>query len=156
MKSAVKFIVCLSLVALMLVSTTGCKKKISRCVVSGTVSTNGEAVPKGTIQFIPENPDPTLQVAGASADIIDGAYTLTPDSGLVEGKYKVCVIALAFRNKKTGELVDPEDMKDGKLDPASVKNEDLVPPGYGVADSEQFVEVTGGKTMTFDLNMVSN
>ena len=82
-----------SSICLLLVAATfafvGCGPKISRCVLSGTVTTDGEPVPVGTVLFIPENPDPKLQVSGGSADIVDGKYTLTPETGLVPGKYHV-------------------------------------------------------------------
>ena len=82
-----------SSICLLLVAATfafvGCGPKISRCVLSGTVTTDGEPVPVGTVLFIPENPDPKLQVAGSSADIVDGKYQLSPETGLVPGKYKV-------------------------------------------------------------------
>ena len=152
MKNAfVKGLVCVAL-AVAVLATAGCQKKISRCVLSGTVTNDGQAVPTGTIQFIPQNADPTLQVSGASADIVDGHYELSPDMGLVEGKYKVCIIAKAFKLKKTGEIIDPNDMKDGIINPLDVIDEDLVPPKFGV-ESEQFVDVGKGKTMTYDVNM---
>ena len=152
MKNAfVKGLVCAFLLAAMFVST-GCQKKIPRCVVSGVVTNDGQPIPVGTIQFIPQNADPSLQVSGASADIVDGHYTLSPEMGLVEGKYKVCIIAKVFRIKKTGEIIDPNDMKDGLVDPASVVDEDLVPPKFGV-ESEQFVDIGTAKTMTYDVNM---
>lgn len=144
--------VCLALATVTLL-TAGCQEKIARCVVSGAVTSDGQPVPKGTIQFIPENPDPKLQVAGATADVIDGTYAISPANGLVAGKYKVCVISLVHRNKKTGDFVDPDDIKDGLVDPSAVEDVDLVPPGYGIADSEQYLEVGSEKKMTFDLDM---
>ena len=43
-------------------------------------------------------------------------------------------------------------MKDGIVNPLDVIDEDLVPPKFGV-ESEQFVDVGKGKTMTYDVNM---
>ena len=140
------------LIAVLTVAT-GCGSKISRCVLSGVVTSDGQPVPVGTVQFIPENPDPTLGVAGSSADIKDGTYTLTPETGLVQGKYKVRVIAIAMIDKQ-GNVVDPLDLKDGLVDPASCKEKDLVPPKFG-KDTEQYVDVLKGKTMTYDINMVT-
>lgn len=153
MKNNTVKICALALLVASVLVANGCAKKINRCVLSGAVTSDGQAVPSGTIQFIPENPDPKLQVAGGAADIVDGQYSLTPGTGLVAGKYKVRVIATAFRDKKTGELVDPNDMKDGLVNPLSVVDEDLVPPKFG-AESEQYVEIGNEKTKTYDINMV--
>ncbi len=153
MKTAfAKTSVCLALVVATL-AFAGCGSKVSRCVLSGTVTTDGEPVPVGTVLFIPENPDPKLQVTGASADIVDGKYQLAPEVGLVPGKYKVQVISLVDRNKKTGEIVNAEDVKDGLVNPLDLVHEDLVPPKFGSA-TEQYVEVGKGKTMTYDIPMV--
>lgn len=153
MKTAfAKSSICLLLVAATL-AFVGCGPKISRCVLSGTVTTDGEPVPVGTVLFIPENPDPKLQVAGSSADIVDGKYQLSPETGLVPGKYKVQVISLVDRNKKTGEIVNADDVKDGLVNPLDLVHEDLVPPKFGSA-TEQYVEVGKGKTMTYDIPMV--
>ena len=143
--------VCLLFVAATLVFA-GCGSKISRCVLSGTVTTDGEPVPVGTVLFIPQDADPKLQVTGSSADIVDGKYTLTSDTGLVPGKYKVQVISLVDRNKKTGEIVNAEDVKDGLVNPLDLVHEDLVPPKFGSA-TEQYVEVGSGRTMTYDIPM---
>ncbi len=148
----VKVAICVALVVSTL-AFSGCGSKISRCVLSGTVTTDGEPVPVGTVLFIPENPDPKLQVAGSSADIIDGKYVLSRETGLVPGKYKVQVISLVDRNKKTGDIVDPEDVKDGLVNPLDLVHEDLVPPKFGSA-TEQYVEVGRAKTMTYDIPMV--
>ena len=150
--SFLKSSICLALVAATL-AVAGCGPKISRCVLSGSVTSDGEPVPTGTVLFVPENPDPKLQVSGGSADIVDGKYTLTPETGLVPGKYKVQVIALVDRNKKTGEIVNADDVKDGLVNPLDLVHEDLVPPKFG-SESEQYVEVGKGKTMTYDIPMV--
>lgn len=150
--SFLKASICLALVAATL-AVAGCGPKISRCVLSGSVTSDGEPVPTGTVLFVPENPDPKLQVSGGSADIVDGKYTLTPETGLVPGKYKVQVIALVDRNKKTGEIVQADDVKDGLVNPLDLVHEDLVPPKFG-SESEQYVEVGKGKTMTYDIPMV--
>ena len=150
--SFLKASICLALVAASL-AVAGCGPKISRCVLSGSVTSDGEPVPTGTVLFVPENPDPKLQVSGGSADIVDGKYTLTPETGLVPGKYKVQVIALVDRNKKTGEIVNADDVKDGLVNSLDLVHEDLVPPKFG-SESEQYVEVGKGKTMTYDIPMV--
>ena len=141
------------LTACLCFAMVGCKPKEHRCVLSGTVTSDGEPVPVGNIQFIPQDPDPTKGVVGGAAEIVDGHYELAPEQGLLAGKYKVRGISNLMRDKKTGEIVDPYDVKDGKVDPLSVENVDLVPPKFGTK-SEQYVEVGNEKTMTYDIAMV--
>ena len=138
------------LLLLSLVFTTGCAPKEKRCVLTGTVTVAGEPLPSGILQFTPQNPDPKKSVVGATADIVDGKYTLQEGYALLPGDYTVSVVANLFRNKKTGELVDPNDLKDGLIDPGAVESEDIIPPEYGV-NSEQVVTVGEEKTMTYDV-----
>ena len=56
-------------------------------------------------------------------------------------------------SKKTGELVDPYDLKDGLVDPTTVEHEDLVPPKFG-RESEQYLDVGEDKEMVYDIKMV--
>ena len=138
------------LLLLSLVFTIGCAPKEKRCVLTGTVTVAGEPLPSGILQFTPQNPDPKKSVVGATADIVDGKYTLQEGYALLPGDYTVSVVANLFRNKKTGELVDPNDLKDGLIDPGAVESEDIIPPEYGV-NSEQVVTVGEEKTMTYDV-----
>ena len=138
------------LLLLSLVFTTGCAPKEKRCVLTGTVTVAGEPLPSAILQFTAQNPDPKKSVVGATADIVDGKYTLQEGYALLPGDYTVSVVANLFRNKKTGELVDPNDLKDGLIDPGAVESEDIIPPEYGV-NSEQVVTVGEEKTMTYDV-----
>ena len=138
------------LLLLSLVFTTGCAPKEKRCVLTGTVTVAGEPLPSAILQFTAQNPDPKKAVVGATADIVDGKYTLQEGYALLPGDYTVSVVANLFRNKKTGELVDPNDLKDGLIDPGAVESEDIIPPEYGV-NSEQVVTVGEEKTMTYDV-----
>ena len=138
------------LLLLTLIFTPGCAPKEKRCVLTGTVTISGEPLPSGILQFTAQNPDPKMSVVGATADIIDGKYTLQEGYALLPGDYTVSVVANLFRNKKTGELVDPNDLKDGLIDPSAVESEDIIPPEFGV-NSEQVVAVGEDKTMTYDV-----
>ncbi len=139
-----------ALLLLAIVFTTGCAPKEKRCILSGSVTLSGEPLPSGILQFTANNPDPKKSVVGATADIVDGKYVLQEGYALLPGDYTVSVVANLLRNKKTGELVDPNDLKDGLVDPGSVVSEDIIPPEYGV-DSEQTVTVGEDKTMTYDV-----
>lgn len=133
----------------------GCNSGDFRSAVSGVVTSDGEPVPTGIVQFTPENPDPTKGVVSGSAQIIDGKYEIpAKDVGLMPGKYKVTVIANVSRLKSTGEVVSAEDVKDGKYNPADVETENMAPPKYGSA-SEQYVEIAKVKKTVYDINMVS-
>jgi hypothetical protein len=67
-----------------------------RFPVSGKVSYNGEPVAKGVINFVvPEG----TQGRAASGKIQDGSYTMTtmtPDDGVVPGKYGVTILAQEY------------------------------------------------------------
>ena len=140
---------CLCVLLTCVALTAGCSKEI-RCALSGTVTSNGEPVPVVVVNFIPES----AEGSGASCGITDGTYKMTPAAGLLAGKYKVVVNATITRDKKSGELVDIDDVTDGNVDPSAVEQIDLVPPKFG-AQSEQVVEINGkDKTMVYDITMV--
>jgi len=142
----------LAVLALTACALVGCGKE-SRCAISGVVTSEGEPVPTGNINFIPENPDPTKGVVGAGAEIVDGQYSIPPGpNALLPGKYRVVVIATVTRDKQ-GNIVSGDDLKEGKVDSLSCTYEDLVPPKFG-SKSEQYVEVGNAKTMTYDIHMV--
>ena len=150
-----KFALLCCLFALVLTVATGCGKE-KRCIMSGVVTSDGEPVLTGVINFIPENPDPAKGTVGASVSIVDGAYAMDKKTkaGLLPGKYKVSVNATYTRDKKTGDVIPIEDVKDGLVDPNSVEQVDLVPENFGVK-SEQFVEVGDQKEMTYDIIMTT-
>ena len=62
-----------------------------RLPVSGTVTYKGKPVAKGSVSFVPEDPNVGRPATGT---IEDGAYrmtTLTPDDGVIPGKYRVTI-----------------------------------------------------------------
>ncbi len=150
-----KFALLCCIFSLVLTVAAGCGQE-KRCLMSGSVTSDGEPVPTGIVNFVPENPDPAKGTVGASVDIIDGVYAMDKKSkaGLLPGKYKVSVVASYSRDKKTKEVVSIDDVKDGLVDPNSIEHVDVVPPKYG-SESEQFVEVGSASAMTYDINMVS-
>ena len=148
----ITFALCLIMTVALVV--VGCGKE-KRCALSGVVTSDGEPVPTGVVNFIPENADPTQGVAGSSCQIENGAYAMDPKGPLLlPGKYKVQVISTVYKHKKTGEIVDPYDVKDGKYQPTDVEVVDLVPPKFGV-ETDQYVEVGKDAKMTYDINMTS-
>ncbi|MBQ9874244.1 MAG: hypothetical protein IJM30_07255 [Thermoguttaceae bacterium] len=149
-----KTLLCLCLLLTLVAFATGCGKE-KRCALSGAVTSNGQPVPEGVVNFIPENPDPSKGVVAGSCAITNGTYAMGPkDAQLLPGKYKVVVNASSTILKSTGEVIDPYDVKDGKVAPEAVDFVDLVPPKFG-KESELYVEVGNQSKMTFDINMVS-
>ena len=149
-----KFALFLSLFILCFaVALGGCAKKAQRCAVSGSVTSDGEPVPFGNIQFIPENPDPNVGVVGGFAEITDGHYDIPAQpNGLMPGRYNVRIVA-SVDYDPDGNPVKADDVKDGLVNPLTLKHVDLVPPKYG-NNSEQYVEIPNAKTFTYDINMV--
>lgn len=151
-----KFVLCLCVLTLVSLCALGCAPKEKRCALSGAVTLDGDPVPTGVVNFVPEDADPTKGSVGASVDIVDGAYAMDPKHGalLLPGKYKVQVNVSYTIDKKTKEVVDINDVKDGNVDPLSVTTVNSVPEKWG-AQSEQVVDVPEQKTMTYDINMTN-
>lgn len=148
-----KTLVLLCAVALAFV-VSGCQRGDSRSAISGTVSLNGEPLPIGIINFIPENPDPTKGVVAGSAQITDGKYEIpSKDAGLLPGTYKVNVISNVTRLKSTGEIVDPTDVKDGVVNPLDCTTENMVPPEYTADQTQETVEIGKVKKTEYNLDM---
>ncbi len=149
-----KFVIIPALLVLCFaVALSGCAPKVHRCGVSGAVTSDGEPVPVGQIQFIPENPDPNVGVVGGFAAITDGRYEIpAKPNGLMPGRYNVRVVATVDYDPD-GNPVNPEDVKDGLVNSLTLKHVDLVPPKYG-KDSEEYVEIPNAATFTYDINMV--
>jgi hypothetical protein len=69
----------------MLLAAAGCST--SQLPVSGEVKLDGQPVAgPGIISFYP---DPPTEVAGASAEIVDGQYQIPAESGVAPGTYRV-------------------------------------------------------------------
>ena len=135
------------------VAFCGCTPKEHRCAVSGAVTSDGEPVPFGHVQFVPENPDPNVGVVGGFAEITDGRYEISADpNGLMPGRYNVRVVATVDYDSD-GNPVNAEDVKDGLVNPLTLKHVDLVPPKFG-NQSEQYVDIPNADTFTYDINMV--
>ncbi len=148
-----QFLLVSILLVAVLAFATACEKKQQRSAISGEVTSNGEPVPTGMVQFSPENPDPTVSVVGGTAEIVNGHYEIPAQpNGLMPGKYNVKVVA-SIMVDKNGNIIDPDDLKDGKIPPGSGTVKDLVPPKYG-SESELTVEIGNTKSTTYDINMI--
>jgi len=107
----------------------------TRYAVSGQVTYNGAAVPKGTISFFPEDPNSKYSATGT---IVDGSYRLTTHTdgdGAVPGKYKVVIAAVEVDTSKLrSEVAAKGGRVDGAIPPelaAKAPKKDLIPRKYG-------------------------
>jgi hypothetical protein len=114
-----------TIAALLIGATSGCTETIDRpktVPVQGKVTYKGEAVPKGSITFQPDQGQPSV------ADIQpDGTYRLSTfgqGDGAVPGHYRVFVIA---------NTADPTKMPGSS--PGWTPPKDLVPPKYNKAET---------------------
>ncbi len=108
-----------------------------RYPVSGTVTYNGKPLEKGNISFVSED---LKNNAGASAPIVDGAYTLSTGGnrdGAQAGKYKVIITSKEdFAEKAKAEFEKVSGKDNPKLPPhitakAGAEAKSLIPAGYG-------------------------
>jgi hypothetical protein len=88
------------LLVLVCVILTGCEEPLE---VSGTVLFDGKPLPEGAIRFFPNKGTPG---DGASAEIVEGAYSIPGDVNLMPGGYTVMITAM----KETGRMVSAPDV----------------------------------------------
>lgn len=134
-----------ALLALGLVTTIGCGADDGlgqRYRVYGTVTYNGQPLPRGNISFAPDS----ATGRAASGVIVDGSYSLTtldPDDGALPGQYKVSVIAkeadpssVTVEPKRRGKMTDEQKRRYTAENPqlaalqANKLAKDLIPPKY--------------------------
>jgi len=146
---------CVGLAALM----SGCGDDSGlgkRYPVTGNVTYKGQPVPYGSINFIASDPAGHNASGKIKDGAITGVMTLTPDDGILPGKYKVTIVAV--------KDVDPSQVKNnvasptGAMDQVStgkaakkIKNE--LPAKYANPDSTDItVEAkSGSNPLTIDL-----
>ena len=76
----------LSLVLLSLLDIAGCGSGSDRRAINGSISFAGQPVDRGQIQFAPVS---TELGSASGAVIIDGAYEIPVEQGLLPGEYQV-------------------------------------------------------------------
>jgi hypothetical protein len=103
------------------VSCPGCNSRPTSLALQGEVSYEGQAVQRGSIEFIPVEQTPG---ASAVAPIADGRYALQPKWGLLpNGVYRVQITAF----RKTGRK-EPNRFERGG--PPIEIEENFIPPAY--------------------------
>lgn len=145
----------LSFCALGLLLMTGCMFDEGRSDVSGTVTLDGQPLTLGMIHFDPIDPPQGKSIVSGVTQIENGAYKITgPKLGLLPGKYKVWLQSDLLKDKE-GNLVNPDDVKEMKVNPASLITENLIPPEYRQG-GENILEIKQKGKIEYNLDMKSN
>jgi hypothetical protein len=123
-----------------------------RYPVSGTVTYNGKPVPKGSINFLPN--DPNGRAAGG--DIVEGTYSLTtqdPGDGAIPGQYKVTVTATDVDVSKEVSQAKQKGMIISQDQIAKAKRTNLIPSKYSIAETSGLTAQVkeGANPIDFDL-----
>jgi len=126
-----------------------------RYPLSGKVTYNGQGVAHGTINFLPEAGG---DGKGAVGEIKDGAYrnvtTLTPDDGILPGKYKVTIVAYDVADlsnlqaKAAGGATDQVQVAK-----ANAKAKNQVPMKYARAETSGLTHEAKAKSDTYDADL---
>jgi hypothetical protein len=119
----------------------GSSDNLPREAVSGSVTMGGEPLAKGTIVFAPTS---DKVATNATAEIVDGKYSIPRYEGLVPGSYKVAVSSL-------NQVAETKPVRGlpGKIAPPA-KN--LIPAQYNT-NTTLTKEVKAGETNTFDFEL---
>jgi hypothetical protein len=137
---------CRALVVVVLgVFSTGCVDETSGPAgeaVSGTVTFKGQPLEVGSIAF-----RSTASSVSAESLIESGSYSISPDQGLVPGKYKVIIAAREAPEPKREPGVAPGSEPRPKRGPAH-----FLPPQYNSA-STLTADVVAGKQNVRDFDL---
>jgi len=140
------------LASLVVFATLGCGSGddlARRYPVSGTVTYKGKPLPKGSINFIPN--DPNGRAAGG--DIVEGSYSLTtqdPCDGAMPGEYKVIVSATDVNVSKQVAVAKQKGTIISQDQIAKAKRTNLIPSKYLVPESSGLKAVVKAATNQFD------
>jgi hypothetical protein len=133
---------------LLILPPVGCdapvEDNLPREAISGTVTFEGEPLPKGTIQFRPAS---QAEATAAGAMIDDGRFTIPRGQGLVPGKYKVQIDSREDAGAPLAQGELPGAPNVSKKKPAA-----LIPPRYNTkTELTAEVKAGGSNDLTFDL-----
>jgi len=135
------------MLGLIILPPMGCSAPVEdnlpREAISGTVTLDGQPLPKGTIQFRPASQEATAAVGM----IDDGRFAIPRSEGLVPGKYKV---QIASREDSGGPLAGGE--LPGAPDVSKKKPAALIPARYNTK-TELTAEVKSGGPNDFPFDL---
>jgi len=120
-----------------------------RYSVSGTVTYQGKPVPKGSVRFLPN--DPNGRAAGG--DIVDGSYSLTtqdPGDGAIPGQYKVTISATDVNVSKDVASAKSKGMMISQDQIAKAKRTQLIPSKYLTPETSGLTAEVKAQSNTID------
>ena len=123
----------------------GCSKpELDRAVVHGEVTYQGQAVPRGTLRFIPVD---GTEGPPSGAAIQDGKYTAKALGGIPPGIHRVEILGY--------QLLDTDENQnfDGPTLNRSIPNGPQYLPAQYNAASELFVEIEPGAEQTKNFHL---
>lgn len=122
----------------------GCGPKTDRLSLSGDVTLNGAPLDSGSIRFSSAGDGP-LQSTGAV--IIDGAFVIPAEKGLLPGKYRVEINSPDDHAKPVRVAAYPGG-------PSMEVPADRIPAAYNI-DSDKAVDVDRDSDNHFDFDVVT-
>lgn len=137
-------------VALAAVGLFGCgyENPLGRRAISGTVTLDGNPLPRGYISFEPADKETVMR---GGAVITDGRYALSVEKGLPPGKYLVRVRAVERAGATDSRL--PPGAEPEKMAPFHLIRQPI-PPKYNDR-SELIREVLGDGLCTLDFDLAT-
>lgn len=123
----------------------GCGPKTDRLSLSGDVTLNGAPLDNGSIRFSSTG-DGSLQSTGAV--IVDGAFVIPVEKGLLPGKYRVEINSPDDHAKPVRVAAYPGG-------PTMEVPADRIPAAYNI-DSDKSVEVDRDSDNHFDFDVVAS
>jgi len=120
-----------------------------RYSVTGKVTYNAKPLPRGSVRFIPSDPDGRA----AGGDIVDGSYSLTTqdqDDGAIPGKYQVTVSATEVNVSKDVAAAKSKGMIISQDQIAKAKRTALIPPKYMAPDTSGLTADVQARSNTID------
>ncbi|MBN2295749.1 MAG: hypothetical protein JXM70_25175 [Pirellulales bacterium] len=142
LKHRTAILLCLSVLLSATIYGCGHDNPLGRQPVSGTVTVDGQPLPRGMIRFTPRNREGTV---GSGTVITDGKYELTVEKGLPAGEYVVGILAVDREESSNPDALPGTDT-------FSTPAKQRIPPRYNVK-SELVREVNTDGPNVFDFEI---
>ena len=132
-----------ALIGLIVISSiAGCSD--NSCLLSGQATFDGSPIPDGNIRLNPVGDTPG---SGGAAKIVDGAYEIPVDAGMLAGKHEVLISA----TRSTGRQIRAENMSGGPATTEEIVQ--YIPERYNT-NTELVVDLEPGEN-TENFNLTS-
>lgn len=138
---------CIVLLPLGMILLVGCSENAGpeRVVVSGTVSYNGQPIPKGMISFVP---GPNCSAPTSGATIVDGWYKADAKGGVPVGTHTIQMEAY----RQPANSGDPAEQS-GPTPTRGEPREQYLPEKFNVRSTWQFTVSAGSRAIRKDLDL---